>query len=435
MDFKYKTSFAGKIRALPSEDGKVATASLSELAKWLPNVDTSVNTDLLPVSFDAAVANRANKNGDIMDTEVALRTIKSFVNKFINLSHNRKLVRGVILNYGFSEFGTNKPLTEDEVRGLNGKPWNMICAGVIWRVVDKELADYIEELSNLNGKTEEFLAASWEIGFNDNTILVTEGNSKDIQDGIVIGVDDVNFERYSSALIMNGGSGKIDGFNVYRNISSPALALGIGLTENPAAEVKHIRVLSSAEMEHEDDCNCEDCSETNKSFSKVTYQDKELYNRVRKDADEKFGGDNSYVKNLWVLREYKKRGGKTKFSGKKPNSDEIKKSVKSEEIHSEMDEYDNDMEESEAAEKVNKTLNKPFRTPNGPKKFAVYVRNKKGNIVKVNFGDPNMSIKRDDPERRKSFRARHNCDEKKDKTTPGYWSCKMWSKKPVSDIT
>ena len=83
------------------------------------------------------------------------------------------------------------------------------------------------------------------------------------------------------------------------------------------------------------------------------------------------------------------------------------------------------------------TLNKPFRTPKGPKKFSVYVKNDKGNVVKVNFGDPNMEIKRDDPDRRKSFRARHKCD-----TNPGpkwkakYWSCKFWeSKKSVTDLT
>lgn len=72
------------------------------------------------------------------------------------------------------------------------------------------------------------------------------------------------------------------------------------------------------------------------------------------------------------------------------------------------------------------TLNKPFRTPGGPKKFSVYVNNDKGNVVKINFGDPNMTIKKHIPERRKSFRARHKCDQKKDKTTPAYWSCKMW---------
>ena len=59
--------------------------------------------------------------------------------------------------------------------------------------------------------------------------------------------------------------------------------------------------------------------------------------------------------------------------------------------------------------KTGKKLNKPFRTSKGPKKFSVYVKNEKGNVVKVNFGDPNMEIKRDDPARRKSFRARHNC--------------------------
>lgn len=81
-------------------------------------------------------------------------------------------------------------------------------------------------------------------------------------------------------------------------------------------------------------------------------------------------------------------------------------------------------------------LKDPFRTPKGPKKFSVYVKNPKtGNVIKVNFGDPDMEIKRDDPESRKNFRARHNCDDKTDITTPGYWSCRMWAKgQTVSDL-
>lgn len=79
------------------------------------------------------------------------------------------------------------------------------------------------------------------------------------------------------------------------------------------------------------------------------------------------------------------------------------------------------------------TLNKPFRTPQGPKKFAVYVKNDKGNVIVVRFGDPGLSIKTSDPERRKNFRARHNCDMAKDKTTPKYWSCKFWSTDSVTD--
>ena len=72
------------------------------------------------------------------------------------------------------------------------------------------------------------------------------------------------------------------------------------------------------------------------------------------------------------------------------------------------------------------TLNKPFRTPDGPKKSSVYVKNEKGNVVKVNFGDPNMKIKKNIPARRKSFRARHNCDNPGPKWKARYWSCKAW---------
>ena len=78
-------------------------------------------------------------------------------------------------------------------------------------------------------------------------------------------------------------------------------------------------------------------------------------------------------------------------------------------------------------------LNNPTR--GDVKKFKVYVRNDKGNVVKVEYGDPNMEIKRDDPARRKSFRARHNCDNPGPKYKARYWSCKFWEKgKTVTDL-
>jgi len=72
-------------------------------------------------------------------------------------------------------------------------------------------------------------------------------------------------------------------------------------------------------------------------------------------------------------------------------------------------------------------LNKPMQ--GDVKKSKVYVKNKKGNVVKVNFGDPDMKIKKSNPDARSNFRARHNCADKMkkgDKTTAGYWSCKAW---------
>ena len=60
------------------------------------------------------------------------------------------------------------------------------------------------------------------------------------------------------------------------------------------------------------------------------------------------------------------------------------------------------------------------------KKSKVYVRGPKGNVVKVNFGDPNMRIKKSNPARRKSFRARHNCDNPGPRWKARYWSCRSW---------
>lgn len=73
----------------------------------------------------------------------------------------------------------------------------------------------------------------------------------------------------------------------------------------------------------------------------------------------------------------------------------------------------------------NVNLGKPFRTPGGPKKFAVYVRKPGGGIKKVTFGDPGLRVRNKNKKAAKSFRARHRCDKKKDRTTAGYWSCNV----------
>lgn len=96
----------------------------------------------------------------------------------------------------------------------------------------------------------------------------------------------------------------------------------------------------------------------------------------------------------------------------------------------ESDELDMILEEGEK-------LGKITRTPGGPKKFMVKVKDPStGNVKTVRFGDPNMEIKRDDPNRRKSFRSRHNCDNPGPRTKARYWACRTWEKnKSVSDLT
>ena len=91
--------------------------------------------------------------------------------------------------------------------------------------------------------------------------------------------------------------------------------------------------------------------------------------------------------------------------------------------------YETETEEDILAEAKhrgkNVNIGKPFRTPGGPKKFAVYVKSKNGGVKKVTFGDPGLRVKNANKKAAKSFRARHNCKDKKDRTTAGYWSCNV----------
>ena len=102
-----------------------------------------------------------------------------------------------------------------------------------------------------------------------------------------------------------------------------------------------------------------------------------------------------------------------------------KKAAKKNEVINKLREALNIIEEAEYQGRKVK-LNDPIRTPGESKKFKVYVKNDKGNVVVVRFGDPNMEIKRDDPKRRKAFRDRHNCKNPGPKTKARFWSCFQW---------
>ena len=120
MKFEFITSFSSTVKALVDEekDKYLALASLVDVGNFVPNVDTEANIDLLPVAFNACVVNRVNRNGDVIDSETAVAMAKNFVNKPINLEHKRDRVVGTILSVGYSEFGTDKQLTEEEVKAL-----------------------------------------------------------------------------------------------------------------------------------------------------------------------------------------------------------------------------------------------------------------------------------------------------------------------------
>lgn len=154
------------------------------------------------------------------------------------------------------------------------------------------------------------------------------------------------------------------------------------------------------------------------------------FHQVRADVEEESKG-------LWAnINAKRKRGEAPARKGSEAYKKAVAAGNKLDEID-EVNEYcpmclaeyimENYNKLSEAEYKGRKvSLGKPFLTPDGPKKRSVYVKNAKGNVVKVNFGDPNMRIKKSIPARRKSYRARHHCQTPGPRWKANYWSCRAW---------
>ena len=256
MSFKYITTFSSVLKPLVSEekDKYLALASLAEVGSFIPDVDTEKNVDLLPVAFNAAVVNRVNRNGDVIDSLTALASYKDFINKPINLEHNREKIVGVILTAGFSEFGSDTPLTEDQVKDLKG-PYNITLGGVIWKIANPNLATMIEDSSDSTSANYQKISASWELGFNEYNLIVIEGESKNIEDGLEIS-DASEIETLKANLRTFGGSGKIDkSKSLYRKVIGNVVPLGIGLTETPAADVKGVATIKIEEKQQPEEEN------------------------------------------------------------------------------------------------------------------------------------------------------------------------------------
>ena len=238
---KYTTTFSSVIKPVVSEDKDkyLALASMVELEKFLPDVDIEKNIDLLPIAFNAFVANRVNKNGDVVDTETAVAMHDNFINKPINIEHNRKSIVGTILTAGFSSFGTDESLTKEQVEETK-EPFNVTLGGVVWKIADQSLADKIESSSDPTSEDYMGISASWELGFSDYNLVVLEGDEKNIENATEIS-DPEEVEKHMDKLKGFGGKGKFDdNSSVYRKVINDVVPLGIGLTENPAADVQGV---------------------------------------------------------------------------------------------------------------------------------------------------------------------------------------------------
>ena len=242
MEFKYNTTFANiQIKPVVSEekDKYLSIASIANLKKFLPDVDTSKNIDLLPIAFDACVVNRVNKNGDVINSATAAEMVKNFINKPINIEHDRSRVVGCILTANFSKFGNNESLAELDVKDMK-EPFYITLGGVMWKIINPQLANLIEESNDPSSENYMKVSASWELGFCDYDFVLLDNNNKNLEDAKFI-TDEGQKDKLSKNLKALGGTGKIDNNTyIYRQVIGDVIPLGIGLTSNPAADVQGV---------------------------------------------------------------------------------------------------------------------------------------------------------------------------------------------------
>ena len=236
---KHTMILAANCRPIISSDfdEHLSIASLKQLKKFLPDVDVNRNYDLLGVAFNSCVVNRPNKNDDVIDTENAISIYSTFINKPINIEHSRKQIIGCIVTAGFTEFGTDNPLTLEQVKDMK-EPFNIALGGVIWKTANKAVADYIEQSGDPESPNYLEISASWELSFEDVEIVISE-DPKSIMDASFI-TEEAEVEKLKGKLRAYGGEGIINGKRAFRKPGKTCIATGIAFTENPAAEVKGI---------------------------------------------------------------------------------------------------------------------------------------------------------------------------------------------------
>ena len=246
--FKYTTNFSNIILAsgdVDSPDLNISKASLESLKEIIPtDVDLEKNMDLLAVAFNGAVVNAFNKNGDGIDSKSAINILEQFKHKPTNIEHQKEKIVGHIVSASFSSFMGNEILSSEEVENTN-EPFNIALASLIYRMVNPQFANLVEQSVDPESELYHKVSASWEIGFNDFVLAV---GSNDLKNAEII--DDENMiDELKGNLKALGGEGKMkDGSPIHRLIVGEIFPLGIGFTSNPAANVKGLVVSSKTEQ-------------------------------------------------------------------------------------------------------------------------------------------------------------------------------------------
>lgn len=244
-----KLSGSSKVEVSAFEDGEVEkickASSIDSLKALFPKIG-KVNDDLLKVSFNVAVANMINENGQGMLGSDGKKCIKNFLHKPYNIEHESSMVVGHCTNYGFSTFGDNQlieSLGSEYTENL--MPFNMALGGVVYKRADKYYADLLKESDDDSSYWYHSISASWEVLYDEYVIAL---GSKKLADAEII-YDDARVEELTPFLLDEGGLGYLnDGTPVHRVVvGAGIIPAGVGFTFTPAAKVKGLNVAEVVE--------------------------------------------------------------------------------------------------------------------------------------------------------------------------------------------
>tara|TARA_B100000212_G_scaffold342604_1_gene331219 strand:- start:24976 stop:26544 length:1569 start_codon:yes stop_codon:yes gene_type:complete len=244
-EYKYKATFASEVTASEDNDFSIVSkASLEPLKDLVPeSIDLDKNIDLLGVAFNAAVVNTFNKNGDGIETKSALSIADHFIHKPCNIEHQKNNIVGHVVSAGFSEYGHNNQFKN--IDEAYDKPFNICLGAVVYKTVAQEFSDILLSSSDPESESYNSISASWEVGFNEYNIAVGSGDERKIIN------EESEIEEYSKYLKAFGGEGRLeDGTEVNRLIVGNIYPLGIGFTNNPAADVKGVIVQDDKNKEN-----------------------------------------------------------------------------------------------------------------------------------------------------------------------------------------
>lgn len=231
-----RATFESEIISASSwKDSEISRASLEGLRDLIPSeVDLQKNPDLISIAFNGSVANLCNKNDDCVGTAESIILAQTAFHKSLNLEHKSEKIVGHLITSGFSTFGDNKIISEDEAREMVD-PFNVSFGAVVYRKIYPELGELIMSSTDPKNKFYKKISSSFEVAFSDYHIAI---GSEKLNEAEIIS-DPKKIAELRKYLRKYGGSGRTpQDEKIYRKIiGANILTVGHAITSRPAAKV------------------------------------------------------------------------------------------------------------------------------------------------------------------------------------------------------